>query len=614
MATVENAPASGSKTPTSLRELPSISLIDHTDLVDEPTSEAELSRAPSSLTHTLTHGSIRQTIARRKYQRSKWQEGKGSQSGIRYSAEPVDEEGEGNGKSAQPKPSSTKSIEENGSDTDTWGKGRVRRGGRKVKDVIRSKQRSSKAHTNDPESHIDILYENQRGFFLAGIPRFSSNSLLNFDPTAWIDSRYRPSAVNITNAQVPDPSWEWAWRCWYVDMSGDVDEEGWEYSFWFGKRCAWHGTHPWFHSFVRRRRWLRKRSKRKTFKPKEEAHALTSDYFTIHSKVRNTQEDAESIANSEKKAQYSVPTSSAWGAKSWGEQQADIPEINNISALLRGLKAAAIDREKIVLVRRFLEQGGEELHYMSENMEQIMKLLVFQNSRKQLLSILMHEFDAVEQHRDEHVERGEEEGDDEKRHIDNLLKAVEAADEQCKQLEYWSDVKGMAKDGEILRASDHTHGWDHTWQGVDSSGPEPLSGSPTDSLSDGKGLTKKRDKGKQPARGTDEIDASTGSNKTDVFYSPQKERTQAQAMQPNATPIRAEEVPTPSQESELSVDSFESAHSGLEDEDDDQATEKAHSEDEGDIEDTPPASVIPIEAVTKTLNGHTTEDKGTTSS
>jgi hypothetical protein len=432
-------------------------------------------------------------------------------------------------------------------------------------------------------------------------------------------------------------------------MSGDVDEEGWEYSFWFGKGCAWHGTHPWFHSFVRRRRWLRKRAKTKGLKPKEEAHALTSDYFTIHSQMRPGEEDADSIATSEKKTQYAAPTSSAWGAKSWEEQAVDLTEISNMPDLLRGLKSATIDREKIVLVRRFLDQGGEELHYLAENMEHIMKLLIFQNSRRQLLSILMHEFEAAEQHRDEHVQRGEAEDEQEKRHIDNLLKAVEAADEQCKQLEYWSDVKGMARDGEILRAAEHTHGWDHGWQGLDATGPAKQGGSPPDAPSDDDDeyskKNKKKNKGKQPERGTgktevsggqtgDTVDpktsvtacrgreddaarASNNSKQRDVFYSPEEGKTQAQASQSptSSTPRRSQELPPPSQESQLSLDTFESAHSRADEEsdEDDQATERAPSEDEGDIEDTPPSGTTPTEAVTKALNGHTMAEKGTAS-
>ncbi|KIW07744.1 uncharacterized protein PV09_01674 [Verruconis gallopava] len=639
----EDASVSDNETQGNKRESNRITLVDHTVSTEEPSSGIEPLTTLTGISQTLTHGSIRQTLARRKYQRSKWQEGRDSQSNVNSSPN-VSEEGEGS-TSAKAKDTLAQKLTSDGSDGDAWGKGRVRRGGEKVKDAIRtSKPKGAKLEIDDPDSHIDVLYENQRGFFFAGIPRFSSNSLLNFDPVAWLDSRHRPSAVNITNAQVPDPSWEWSWRCWYVDMSGDVDEEGWEYSFWFGKGTAWHGTHPWFHSFVRRRRWLRKRCKRKTAKPKEAAHALTSDYFTIHSKTKHNEEDMDSTTRTEKRARCSVATSSAWDAKNC-EDQADTMEVTNIPDLLRGLRAAAIDREKIVLVRRFLTDGGEELHYLAENMEHIMKLLVFQNSRRQLLSMLMHEFEAAERHRNEHKERGEEEKEKEKIHIDNLLKAVEAADAQCKQLGYWSDIRGMARNGEILHASDHIHGWDHAWDGLDTSGPDSKVEAPSDLLDDSKGELRRQDKGKRPVYETNvnrasntAIDGhmkseqaahsievpgelasrpSVDSNRHDVFYSPQEEKPQAQAV-----PLRAEtdavqpvtETPTPSQESRLSIDTFQSAHSeaGEKVEEDDTATEKAPSEDEHEL-GTPPTGATPIDALTQVLNGQTEEGKSMSS-
>lgn len=101
---------------------------------------------------------------------------------------------------------------------------------------------------------IDVLYENQRGAWLCGLPLFSSASLLNFDPPAWRNGLGQASPVSVVDAQTPDPSWRWAWPTWYVDMSADVDEEGWQYSFMFRQKTSWHGSHPWFHSFVRRRR------------------------------------------------------------------------------------------------------------------------------------------------------------------------------------------------------------------------------------------------------------------------------------------------------------------------------------------------------------------------
>lgn len=100
-------------------------------------------------------------------------------------------------------------------------------------------------------------------------------------------------------------------------------------------------------------------------------------------------------------------------------------------------------------------------------MPKIMALLVFQNSRRQLLSVLMERCAAASRHRDDHEKHGKAEGSDEKRRLDNLIRATEAADEQVKKLEYWSDQRRLVREG---KAGD-IQGGDHEWQGLDQSGP-----------------------------------------------------------------------------------------------------------------------------------------------
>lgn len=64
--------------------------------------------------------------------------------------------------------------------------------------------------------------------------------------------------MDVENYQLPDPTWEWVSREWMIDMTGDVDEAGWQYALKF-HGAVWHGNYKHFRSFVRRRRWLRLR-------------------------------------------------------------------------------------------------------------------------------------------------------------------------------------------------------------------------------------------------------------------------------------------------------------------------------------------------------------------
>ena len=418
-----------------------ISLID-TSLLDTEPTDTSRSSSPNKLGKRTTVTSVREHLAKKKY--AKWQQ-------ERFPSE--SQQANADDDATQPRPavsrtrSSQRVVVEDGdrpSETETTDfvpqSGSPDRG---LKHSLSREKRSNDKRKEQPYE-VDILYENQRGLFFFGIPLYSHSSLLNFDPAPWVTKDLKDSAVNITNAQVPDPSWQWAWKSWYVDMSYDVDEEGWQYSFSFGRKWVWHGTHPWFHSFVRRRRWLRKRVKRNGAilddgdRSLHAAHLLTGDYFTIHPKRgRSPASTAATAARASYTSQHTATE--------------DVPDnIENIANLLKALRLATIDREKIDAVKTFLKQGGEEITYLADQISEIMSLFMFQTSRRQLIELLQQEAADAQKHRDEHDAEDKPEGEAESRRFDNILKAMRMANGQIGGLEYWSDRK------HVLQLSDET--------------------------------------------------------------------------------------------------------------------------------------------------------------
>lgn len=317
-----------------------------------------------------------------------------------------------------------------------------------------------------PESEIDILYENQRGGFLCGIPLFSSKALGNLDPPAWTNHAHKPSPTDINTAQVPDPSWEWAWPEWRINHDDGVDEDGWEYSFAFYKKFTWHKA-CWWNSFVRRRAWIRKRVKRNGGYLPQDPHMLNPEYFSVRPSSELTRDRSPSRAGS---ARGSRPSTSMSTVNAEG---AEPPVIEHADDLLRVLRASRIDREKIDAVNNYLANAQEDLAGLQDIMHEIMSLFVFQASRRLLLSRLaeVHDRTAAEQQQQK-KKGGKGTADPElDRRVENLGAAVEHADEEVRRLEYWSDVKGMAEEGDSKGAVDQGQGWDPAWRGVDQSGP-----------------------------------------------------------------------------------------------------------------------------------------------
>lgn len=203
---------------------------------------------------------------------------------------------------------------------------------------------------------------------------------------------------------------------------------------------------------------------------KEKAHELTAEYFTIHPRtLRPTSDDYSKAASTE-----------MMRLNEKLDEDSDIEkmEIADIGSLIHVLKRATVDREKLVAVRKFMSSGSEELYYLSSRMPEIMGLLVFQSSRRQLLTDLLNRFDDAHNRRESLVDHKHDDEDAQKEHdiaarnAENLMKAVKAADEQVKKLEYWSDIKGMSQRGETLQQSPEGK-WDLSkWQGLSPTGEE----------------------------------------------------------------------------------------------------------------------------------------------
>lgn len=295
------------------------------------------------------------------------------------------------------------------------------------------------------------------------MPLFSSKALGNLDPTPWTNAYHKASPTNIYTAQVPDPSWEWAWPEWVVHKPDGVDEGGWEYSFMFARKFSWHRPR-WWNSFVRRRVWIRKRVKSRTNAGSSKntvSLPVNPDYFSI-------------LPASETRSRAgTLGTSRAGSGMSFGSQLTtesdaafDISKqrIEDVETLLYVLRRARIDREKADAVDIYLEQGTD-LANLRPKMHDIMLRFIFQASRKMLLANLTRALDETL----EALEKGGgAEFEERKAHLEG---AVKCADEEVRRLAYWSDIKGMVEAGESANAVRKGEGWGGEWEGVDQSGP-----------------------------------------------------------------------------------------------------------------------------------------------
>jgi hypothetical protein len=245
------------------------------------------------------------------------------------------------------------------------------------------------------------LFQNERGLVLFGRKWFSAAALGGLDAPPWTNAFGGASLTDPKNTQVPDPSWRWAHAEWkvYEGMGGD---EGWEYAFCFSRRISWHPPR-WYNSFVRRRAWVRGRVK-----------------MEGHPRDRR----------------FSVSNTSGSTAVHSGSSG----PVNDLAALLARLPRCRIDREKLDLVKEFLE--GPDIAGLPENMTAIMDIFMFDNSRRLLVTHLVHMLAKTT--------------DPARREI--LDAAGRAGDNEVRKVAYWSDVRDM-EHGTVERAHTHCTGW-----------------------------------------------------------------------------------------------------------------------------------------------------------
>ncbi|KAJ5103989.1 Meiotically protein [Penicillium argentinense] len=430
----------------------SIALVDNTVPSQQPSNGDSPQRSSttgrqSHLSRHLSRVSVSGQLAKRKY--AKWQPGRlGVTSDAETSLSRESSRVRGSASAASSGGPATRqpSQQDSGlglqeSDTVDFAPTRTQSHTNDTTNITGGNRQAPASGEKKPVSELDVLYENQRGSFIFGIPLYSHSSLLNFDPSAWMTQDKSESPVNITNAQLPDPSWEWSWRTWYVDMSGDVDEQGWQYSFSFSS-SQWHGTHPWFHSWVRRRRWVRLRTKIPEKRPRgrsgfEQAHMLTEDYFTIHSsKVRSREQSVTGLSRVESGFLSRVSTKM--------DEEAHLEEIGDIPTLMHALKLTSIDREKIDVLKKFVEEGGEEIYYLNDKIPEIMSTFLFQASRWQFVTYLVSVI-----HRLSKSIPDPENKDSERitRKKDNLIQAVESAKQHVTGPDVFADTHGDSGGG-----------------------------------------------------------------------------------------------------------------------------------------------------------------------
>ncbi|KAG0263075.1 hypothetical protein BGZ95_003887 [Linnemannia exigua] len=243
----------------------------------------------------------------------------------------------------------------------------------------------------DPEPEgdfvYDFLYQHQRGAFFLGTPKFSSKSLLPVDPDEWTDQKFQTSAMDTSDYELPDPSWEWVHKSWLVDMTADVDEDGWEYAMTF-HGSPWHGNYEIFRSFARRRRWLRLR-KRKGKSLGKPSTLPERTYPPLIPSISQGQLDA-TIALQQEATPYSTVDRKAGKSIGTGTSSLLLPLSGAKRVdLYQSLKKSHSDREKLAHVAQFVVRYPGDFDDMEKRMDKYLNLFDYETSRREFISMLM---------------------------------------------------------------------------------------------------------------------------------------------------------------------------------------------------------------------------------
>ncbi|KKA31231.1 hypothetical protein TD95_002727 [Thielaviopsis punctulata] len=346
-----------------------------------------------------------------------------------------------------------------------------------------------KKATQKHEWVIDVLYENQRGLFLCSTPLFSAKALGNLDPSPWTNTYHKPSLTCPQDTQLPDPSWEWVWPEWRVnhDPLTACDDDGWEYSFMFSDKFSWHGP-TWYSSFVRRRAWTRKRCRiqpgtsglvvnnptvsydpmtypndvesRDSDSPNRVGRSQSQSHTHAHRRRHShshTHDTSHSRSQSAVRRRSMAETTRATRAELGLEDGLTSVEIYDTQLLLHIIRAQRIDREKLEAMENYLCHARDDLQHLQDVMHEIMKLFVFQNSRRQVLAQVALACEQTEARLNGMADGAEEcvERQAVRKRLGFLQAARKHAEEEVRRLAYWSDVRVLGdRLGDVEAAED----------------------------------------------------------------------------------------------------------------------------------------------------------------